>query len=151
MINEKLELIGKQACSMQQVALYDIIMKPAKKGKVITFFITKIGGVTIEDCQSVSRIISDELENADFIKGSYYIEVSSPGLDRPLKLKKHYISAIDELIDITFINEEKSVETVTAKLLEVNPDSIRFEIKDKEMIREVSYSDIKKAKVHFEF
>jgi ribosome maturation factor RimP len=53
-------------------------------------FIDKEGGITIDDCQLVSEEISDELDKADPIKQSYFLEVSSPGIDRPLKKEKDF-------------------------------------------------------------
>jgi len=54
----------------------------------LRFFIGKAGGITIDDCQRTSEIIGDRLDELDLIENSYYLEVSSPGLDRPLKTDK---------------------------------------------------------------
>ena len=51
-------------------------------------YIDKPGGITVNDCETVSRAFSDKLDENDFIEDSYIMEISSPGLDRPLKKKK---------------------------------------------------------------
>ena len=51
-------------------------------------YIDKPGGITVNDCEAVSRIFSDKLDEDDFIEDSYIMEISSPGLDRPLKKEK---------------------------------------------------------------
>ena len=51
-------------------------------------YIDKQGGITIDDCELVSRALSEQLDKDDFIEDSYILEVSSPGLGRPLKKKK---------------------------------------------------------------
>src|SRR6056297_3393529 len=101
---ERLEEITKQACAEQGVALYDLELKHAAKGLVVVAYITKMGGVSVGDCRAVSRTISVVLEEEDLIEERYFLEVSSPGLERQLKLKKHYVSAIGEKIKITFVN-----------------------------------------------
>ena len=53
-------------------------------------YIDKEGGITIDDCELVSRAFSDVLDREDFIEDSYIMEVSSPGLGRPLKKEKDY-------------------------------------------------------------
>ena len=50
-------------------------------------YIDKPGGITVNDCEAVSRIFSDKLDEDDFIEDSYIMEISSPGLDRPLKVE----------------------------------------------------------------
>ena len=53
-------------------------------------YIDKPGGFTLDDCELVSREFSEKLDEEDFIDGSYILEVSSPGLDRPLKKEKDF-------------------------------------------------------------
>ena len=63
-------------------------------------YVDKPGGITVDDCEAVSRVLSDRLDEEDFIEESYILEVSSPGLGRPLKKEKDYIRNMDELIEI---------------------------------------------------
>ena len=53
-------------------------------------YIDKEGGITVNDCETVSRAFSDRLDENDFIEDSYIMEISSPGLDRPLKKEKDF-------------------------------------------------------------
>ncbi len=73
-------------------------------------YIDKEGGITVDDCEAVSRRISDLLDEKDFIKDSYIFEVSSPGLGRPLKKEKDYVRSMGKELEIrTYraINREK--------------------------------------------
>lgn len=63
-------------------------------------YIDKPGGINIEDCENVSRRFSDLLDEEDFIEESYILEVSSPGLGRPLKKEKDFVRSIGEDIEI---------------------------------------------------
>ncbi len=63
-------------------------------------YIDKPGGISIDDCQAVSEQVSDLLDKNDPIDQSYYLEVSSPGLDRPLKTEKDFTKYKGELVEV---------------------------------------------------
>lgn len=76
----------------------------------LRFYIDKEGGITVDDCEAVSRIFSDKLDELDFIEDAYIMEVSSPGLGRPLKKEKDYARSMRKEVEIrTYrpINKEK--------------------------------------------
>ena len=143
-----LEKIVTETCSHAKVALYDFEIKATKKGKVVLVSITKIGGPTIDDCVNVSRLLENKLDETDFFSGKYYLEVTSPGLERNLTQKKHYVSAINEKVRITYKNGEK-VSTIDGILQEVYPDYIKVSRVNEEI--KIPLKDIKKAKTVFEF
>ena len=63
-------------------------------------YIDKPGGITVNDCEAVSRIFSDKLDEKDFIEDSYIMEISSPGLDRPLKKEKDFARSMGKLVEV---------------------------------------------------
>ena len=63
-------------------------------------YIDKPGGITVNDCEAVSRRLSDILDEKDFIEDSYVLEVSSPGLGRPLKKEKDYKRNLGKEVEI---------------------------------------------------
>ena len=63
-------------------------------------YIDKPGGITIDDCELISRALSDQLDKDDFIEEAYILEVSSPGLGRPLKKEKDYVRNMGKEIEI---------------------------------------------------
>ena len=74
-------------------------------------YIDKPGGITVHDCETVSRAFSDRLDEDDFIEDSYIMEISSPGLDRPLKKEKDFARSIGKLVEIrTYRPIEKQKE-----------------------------------------
>ena len=74
-------------------------------------YIDKPGGITVNDCETVSRAFSDRLDEDDFIEDSYIMEISSPGLDRPLKKEKDFARSIGKLVEIrTYRSIEKQKE-----------------------------------------
>ena len=73
-------------------------------------YIDKEGGITVNDCEAVAREMNEILDREDFVEDSYVIEVSSPGLGRPLKKEKDYIRSMGKEVEIrTYraINREK--------------------------------------------
>lgn len=76
-------------------------------------YIDKEGGITIDDCELISRALSDLLDKEDFIPDSYSLEVSSPGLGRQLKKEKDFKRSIGEEIELKFYKPfEKKKELV---------------------------------------
>lgn len=74
-------------------------------------YIDKPGGITVNDCEAVSRIFSDRLDEKDFIEDSYIMEISSPGLDRPLKKEKDFARSVGKSVEIrTYRPIEKQKE-----------------------------------------
>jgi len=73
-------------------------------------YIDKPGGITIDDLEMVSRALSDKLDEADFVSDAYILEVSSPGLGRPLKKEKDFARNIGEEVEVHLyraINKKK--------------------------------------------
>ena len=78
------------------VEIYDVEYVKEGSDWYLRAYIDKEGGVTIEDCEKVSRAVSDIMDREDFIKDAYILEVSSPGLGRALKKDKHLSRSIGE-------------------------------------------------------
>ena len=92
------------ACKRVGVDLIEKDLFNACRRKILRIFIDKSGGVNVEDCASVSRYLSEELDreaNAGLIEGAYTIEVSSPGLDRPLKTKRDFERNLGKMLRVT--------------------------------------------------
>ncbi len=82
------------------VSVYDVEYVKEGSDYYLRAYIDKSGGVNIQDCENVSRALSDRLDEADFIPEAYILEVSSPGLGRTLKKDKHLQASIGEEVEI---------------------------------------------------
>jgi len=142
----RVEDISKKIAAEMHLAVYDIEEKTTAKGKVIVVFLTKICGIGLDECALFSRKLSEELDAFDFIPERYFLEVSSPGIERPLKLKTHYLSAINELVEIIWEKERTKV-TTKGWLQEVNPDNIVIRDRDEQI--QIPISVIHKARTCF--
>lgn len=83
-----------------RIELVDIEFRRSGKELILCLYIDKEGGVTIDDCADVSRELSLIIDVEDFIPGNYSLEVSSPGLDRPLKKESDYERFAGKLVKI---------------------------------------------------
>lgn len=82
------------------VEIYDVEYVKEGSDWYLRAYIDKPGGVNIDDCEKVSRALSDELDKDDFIEDAYILEVSSPGLGRTLKKDKHLEKSLGEVVEI---------------------------------------------------
>lgn len=131
-IRELKELITKYAeevCENEGYELVEVELHPGSKGLVVTIFIDKDGGVTVRDCELFSRSIEALLDVEDPIKGSYVLEVSSPGLDRPLKTKRDFSKNLGRNVKITTKEKIADKTFFIGKVIDVGDDWIRLEVK----------------------
>ncbi|MCR5376365.1 MAG: ribosome maturation factor RimP [Lachnospiraceae bacterium] len=93
-------------------------------------YIDKPGGITIDDCEKVSRTLSDVLDREDYIEEAYYLEVSSPGLTRPLKKAKDYDRNIGRPVDIRLFRAVEGCKEFTAILASYTDDTVCVTLED---------------------
>ena len=113
-------------------------------------YIDKENGITIDDCEEVSRALSDLLDEEDFISENYILEVSSPGLDRPLKKEKDFARSIGKDVEVKLfkaINKEKEFVGI---LKAYDEDTVTLEMED-ETEMQFKRSDIARIRLAFFF
>ncbi|HHX71012.1 MAG: ribosome maturation factor RimP [Miniphocaeibacter sp.] len=112
--------------------LDDIEYVKEPKGNVLRVYIDKDQGtINIDDCEKSSKVISDKLDEIDPIDEQYYLEVSSPGIDRPFKNNRDYSKNIGNLVIVKFYAPVDGEKEIIGKLIDFNDESITLERKDK--------------------
>ena len=121
---QRVEELAAPICEENCVELYYVEYVREGGDNFLRIYIDKEGGVFLTDCEAVSRRVSDLLDEEDFISESYYLEVSSPGLNRGLFKEKHYLDSIgkDVLVKTSAAIEGK--KKFEGKLLKVDNDNI---------------------------
>ena len=99
-ICERVRLAAQPILESLGLELVDLEFKRSGREAVLRLFIDKEGGVTLDDCADVSRELSMLLDVEDFIPCEYNLEVSSPGLDRPLKSTADYYRFVGRLVKV---------------------------------------------------
>jgi ribosome maturation factor RimP len=93
-------------------------------------YIDKPGGITIDDCEVVSRRLSDLLDENDFIEEAYILEVSSPGLGRPLKKDKDLERSLGESVEVRLFRAVEKQKEFTGILKAWDKDTVTLEFED---------------------
>lgn len=104
--------------------LYDVEYAKEAEGFVLTLYIDSPNGITLDDCEKVSRAVDPILDEHDPIKEAYYLSVSSVGLDRPFKIDRDYERNLGKDIDIKLYAPINGKKTLTAKLVSFDGDNI---------------------------
>lgn len=93
-------------------------------------YIDKEGGISVDDCEMVSRRLSDWLDKEDFISESYVLEVSSPGLGRPLKKEKDFARSIGKDVEIRLYKALNKSKEYTGRLKAYDKESVLLQMED---------------------
>lgn len=148
-ITKKVEELVKPILERYGFDLVDIEFKKEGKSHFLRVYIDKPGGITIDDCQLVSEELSEKLDIVDPIPFSYYLEVSSPGVDRPLVNDRDFIRNKGRVVDVFLKQPIMNTTKLTGELVEKNEDVLIIMI-DGENIS-IPFENVKKVKVAIRF
>lgn len=127
------------------VKLYDSELTSQNSRTIYRVYIIKDGGVSLEDCENVSRVLSPIFDVMAPVEGEYFLEVSSPGLERKLSKIEHFALSLGEEAKITL--NDKSV--FIGKIISVDGEMITFSNDDGKS--KFSFNEIKKAKTFIQW
>lgn len=117
----------------------------------LRIFIDSEEGVGLKECETVSNILDEKLDKLDPIKESYILEVSSPGIERPLKKIEDFDRFKGELVFVkTYVSIEGKKE-ITGYIRERNGEKIHLQLKDNNEDIDILFSDIAKARLSIDF
>ena len=131
------------------IELVDVEYKKTGKTWSLRVFIDKNQGVTVDDCQRLSREIEDLIAIHELIADRYVLEVSSPGLDRPLKKETDFIRNKGKQVLVKTYLPINSSKTNTGTIKDFSNDTLFLENEKKTF--EISLSNIAQAKLIFKF
>ncbi|EAH4865177.1 ribosome maturation factor RimP [Campylobacter jejuni] len=134
-------------CKEAGLDFYDDELVSENAKKIYRVYVMKKGGVNLDDCARLSEILSPLFDVEPPVNGEYFLEVSSPGLERKLTKLDHFKKSINELVKITTNEKEK----LKAKIISVEDENItlkNLEIQEKITL---NFNDIKKARTFVEW
>lgn len=139
-IEEKVENLLKFTINNLGYELYDV--EYAKEGKdyFLRIFIDKENGIDLNDCEKVNNAINDLLDKADYIKEQYFLEVSSPGIERILRKDKHLETNIGTLVEAKLFRAVEKQKTIQGILKSFDKEKIILTTEEKDI--EISRKDI---------
>ncbi len=143
-LSENMQEFLSPILKTENANLVDIEIKGTTGNKTIKIFVDNSNGITLDKCETISRKFSDQLEIADIIPGKYRLEVSSPGVDRPMRTIQDFYRNINREILVTY--ENGTGENIfKGKIIDASNDIIQFEVKDE--IKKIHVSQIIKSKI----
>lgn len=132
-IEEKVEQLVKDPIEKLGYSLYDVEYVKEGPEYYLRIYIDKESRIDLNDCEKVSNEINEILDKADYIKEQYYLEVSSPGIERKLRKDKHLEQNISKNVEIKlFKKDNNGKKEYTGKLKAFNQEEIIIET-DKEI------------------
>ena len=154
-VTETVTGIATTLLSSQGMELVDLEYKREGREFVLRLFIDKPGGVTLDDCAAISHELSESLDVEDGVASHYNLEVSSPGLNRPLKKASDYERYVGRLVKVrTFEmvadDAGNKRKTFLGELLGLDQGMVRLKLKEGQSAS-ISLEKVAKANLEFEF
>lgn len=146
-IKSKLREIITPIVESSGAYLVDINLKGFGKKLTLEVFVDTDDGITVKKCEEISRRISDALDFHDLIPVSYRLEVSSPGVGNPFKVKRQYFTNIGRFVRVKYVDElSGQVREVLGQLIMAGDETIEIKIEDDENLLVLKYNQIIEAK-----
>ncbi|NLL73132.1 MAG: ribosome maturation factor RimP [Clostridiales bacterium] len=127
---KKTEKLMEPILAENHFELYDVEYVKEGGNWYLRVFIDKEGGINVDDCELVSRALSDALDRDDFIPDSYILEVSSPGLGRQLKKDKHFAKSIGEEVEIKLYKPIDKQKEWVGILMSYDEDNLSIQLEN---------------------
>ncbi|MFZ5981461.1 MAG: ribosome maturation factor RimP [Candidatus Zixiibacteriota bacterium] len=137
-----IELIEKPLVE-QGCELADVVLARYKSSVTLKVFVYSAGGVDLDECARLSRLVGDIIDETDLFEKGYTLEISSPGLDRPLKTGRDFRYRVGEKVRVHFVDTKR--KNITAEIVSATDKSV--ELKDENSTFEVELDEIEKAKI----
>ena len=122
-LKEKIGSLIEGPLRSEGCEIVDIVVSHYKSNTTVRVFIYSEHGTTIDECARLSRIIGDLIDGTDWFESRYTLEVSSPGLDRPLKDARDFKYRTGETVRIQFANGSR--KEMTAEIMDVSDGEVR--------------------------
>ena len=145
---ERVRLLADPILSSVGMDLVEVQYRREARGWVLRLIIDKEGGVTLDDCTLVSREMARTLDVEDLISTPYTLEVSSPGLNRPLNTERDYLKYRDHLIRVKTFSPVENRREFKGKLLGIANNLI--EIKIDEGVYQIPLANVAKANLEID-
>ena len=145
-IEEKIESLVTKPINNLGYELYDVQYVKEGKDYYLRIFIDKQEGIDLNDCEKVNNEINNLLDEADYIKDQYFLEISSPGIERILRKDKHLKDNIGKMVEVKLfkpINKQKNIEGTLNNfdkdfiLLKTDENEIKIDRKDISVIKTI--------------
>lgn len=134
-IEEKIEELVTKPIMGLGYRVYDVMYVKEGKDNFLRIFIDSDKGISLDDCEKVNDEITDMLDEADLIKEQYFLEISSPGVERNIRKDKHFEESIGKEVNIKLYKPlENKEKEITGILRDFDKETVKIETDQNEEI-----------------
>lgn len=148
-IEEKVEKLISKTIENLGYGLYDVQYVKEGKDYFLRIFIDKTEGIDLQDCEKVNDAITDMLDETDYIKEAYFLEVSSPGIERVLRKEKHFQEHKGEQVEVKLFKPYLGKKAYVGILKEVNEEQLILEEEEKQEEIVIDRKNIANVKIKY--
>lgn len=134
-IEEKIEELVTKPITDLGYRVYDVMYVKEGKDNFLRIFIDNDKGISLDDCEKVNDAITDMLDEADLIKDQYFLEISSPGVERNIRKDKHFEESTGKEVNIKLFKPlENKEKEITGILKDFDKETVKIETDKNEEI-----------------
>lgn len=148
-IEQRCEALVQPILDAHEFELWDVEYVKEGANYYLRVYVDKPGGITIDDCVTISRALEAKLDAEDFIEEAYILEVSSPGLGRPLKRERDFARSLGSSVEVKLYKPINQQKEFTGILKSYTDDMVVLESEETEL--ELKRSDIALIRLAFDF
>ncbi len=136
---------------LEAYELVDVAFVKEGSNRYVRVFIDKAGGVSIDDCAEVSKVLNAMLDKVDPVEENYILEVSSPGVERPLKKPEHFLRFKGKLAQVKLYFPLDGAKVIEGRIVDYIEGNVIMSRGEKGELIEIPYDKIAAAKLLFDF
>lgn len=150
---KRVESLMDPICKITRTSLVDVVYEQENRVWYLRVFVDTDNGLTMDECVQVTELISEKLDEEDFIADEYMLEVSSPGAERPLKTQDDLVNAVGMYINVQVNKAIDEIKEFQGDLLSFEENVLVMEclFKTRKKKMTIDYSNVKKARLAVKF
>jgi ribosome maturation factor RimP len=148
---ERVRSVAERVTADRGFELVDVELKQARGDKLVRIFVDRTGGIGLQDLQSVSEEVSAILDAEDPIEGHYTLEVSSPGLDRPLRGEADYRRFVGRLAKLSSYEPVEGRRHWTGRIVACDDGIVTLELEGEKASARVPLAKLSHGRLEVEF
>ena len=150
---KKVEQLMKPICEQTRTHLIDVLYEEVNRNWYLRLFVDTDAGLTMDECVKVTELISEKLDEEDFIADEYMLEVSSPGAERPLKNREDLEGAVGAYVNVQTKEPIGDIREFQGDFLSFEGDALTLECLFKTRRKKIciSYENVEKARLAVKF
>lgn len=155
-LRDQIEEWSLEAADASGLRLFEV--EPSIRGRwIVRVYVERLGeidegeGVTVDECAEVSRYLEAYLDADERVPEDYVLEVSSPGLERPLKKPRHFEGAVGERVELVTRKQVAGRNKFVARLLSFEDEVLELDVEELDEPAELDWEDVAKARLKHDF